>query len=160
MDFKKVPMSKLVELDIPTYNNGEHALLHMRDDETVVIKLGEGRFITVSHIPGAHCVDVKFHGKDVNNMDFGNNLICFDYANTMESAIEQVDKYDESPTCIGCKKEPHEILEYRLNGDGEDPDDYVRKHEGTYDMFQPNKFYCDTCYINAGMPIHDGKRQF
>lgn len=59
-----------------------------------------------------------------------------------------------SPTCIGCAKKPAEIDEYVEMGadEGLTPDEFVRLEEGTYNLFEHNKFYCTKCYVAAGMP--------
>lgn len=57
------------------------------------------------------------------------------------------------PTCIKCKKEPAELIEYRHSARVEKltPDEFVRQHEGTYNP-DSNKFYCTSCYVSVGMP--------
>ncbi len=60
-----------------------------------------------------------------------------------------------TPVCIGCNKSPSELDEYVEATDGYEhvtPECYVIENEGTYNMFEQDKFYCTTCYINAGMP--------
>jgi hypothetical protein len=64
--------------------------------------------------------------------------------------------------CIGCKKKPEEISEYRFPAKQMEitPTEYVMKEEGTYDKFKRNGFYCTSCYIKAGCPTHNGRRQY
>lgn len=61
----------------------------------------------------------------------------------------------DSMTCIGCGKHPDEIDEYIDAAAEEDmsPVEYVLQEEGTYDMFEKERFYCTDCYIKAGMPL-------
>lgn len=55
------------------------------------------------------------------------------------------------PICQGCKKTPEELEEYSDIMEQGDPDDYVRKYEGTYNPVNGH-FLCTSCYIKAGMP--------
>ena len=61
------------------------------------------------------------------------------------------------PHCFVCKREAHEIEEYReaLKGpEGEgyaNEADYVRGEEGTYNPMN-GLFRCTSCYILIGMP--------
>jgi hypothetical protein len=57
------------------------------------------------------------------------------------------------PVCIGCRKHPEEIAEYRdveVTG-GLTPDDYVRNEEGTYNPANGH-FACTDCYVKMGAP--------
>ena len=55
--------------------------------------------------------------------------------------------------CQGCKKRPDEISEYIDNYENmDDPFEYVRQHEGTYNPMNGH-FWCTGCYIKAGMPL-------
>lgn len=65
-----------------------------------------------------------------------------------------------TPRCIGCNKTPEQFPEYKYNGDGISAVEYILENDGTYDMFKKDRFYCDMCYIIAGMPIHNGKKQY
>ena len=58
--------------------------------------------------------------------------------------------------CIGCKRKPEEISEYVYiaKAYGITPLEFVKRFEGTFDKFKPNKFYCTDCYIRAGMPVY------
>lgn len=60
---------------------------------------------------------------------------------------------DNTPICIGCKKEPKDIPECVGYAAAEKmtPDEFVIGLEGTYN---PNNghFLCTECYINWGMP--------
>lgn len=57
----------------------------------------------------------------------------------------------EVPTCIGCKKTPDKIEEYKYESD---PVEFVLDNEpiGCWGPNSANKFYCTKCYIKAGMP--------
>lgn len=62
----------------------------------------------------------------------------------------------ESPVCFRCRKTPSEIGEYVnnpdvLDGYFKDPDDCVRKDEGTYNP-DYNTFCCTKCYVEIGQP--------
>lgn len=72
----------------------------------------------------------------------------------MKGEITMTTQTTVSPTCIGCKKKAEEIKSVRFfaNEYGMTPDEFIREHEGTYNRFKENKFYCETCYIKAGMP--------
>lgn len=61
----------------------------------------------------------------------------------------------KSMTCIGCEKHPDEIEEYieMAREEGTTPERIVLTEEGTYNGFEPERFYCTPCYIKAGMPI-------
>lgn len=61
------------------------------------------------------------------------------------------------PTCIGCKKSPEELYEFRVLGKEYrmEPTEVMKREEGTYNKFQKNKFYCTICYVDAGMPLYD-----
>ena len=65
-------------------------------------------------------------------------------------------KMNEKLTCIGCKKEPEEIDEYKYyaNEDNLTPTEWVRRNEvvGKWGKGH-NTFYCTSCYIAAGMPL-------
>jgi hypothetical protein len=55
--------------------------------------------------------------------------------------------------CIGCRKAPAEIDEYKEMGEVEDmtPEDFVRREEGTYNR-ENGHFVCTDCYIKIGQP--------
>jgi hypothetical protein len=57
------------------------------------------------------------------------------------------------PLCIGCGKHPTDLDEYieATSKDGQHPDDYVRREEGTYNH-ENGHFLCTDCYIRFGMP--------
>ena len=57
------------------------------------------------------------------------------------------------PICTGCNKHPDELEEYveASKEEGETPDEYVRKDEGTYNRSNGH-FLCTVCYCKAGMP--------
>jgi hypothetical protein len=59
----------------------------------------------------------------------------------------------DHPVCMGCLKRPAEIEEYAIAAeeDGETPDQYVQKEEGTYNP-ETMHFLCTPCYAAAGMP--------
>jgi len=58
-------------------------------------------------------------------------------------------------TCIGCNLPPEQIDEYieMAREEGTTPKQIVISEEGTYNGFEPGRFYCTSCYIKAGMPI-------
>ncbi|WP_020621054.1 hypothetical protein [Paenibacillus daejeonensis] len=68
-------------------------------------------------------------------------------------------KFGEPLTCIGCDKHPDEIEEYIEAAELNDmtPVEYVLEEEGTYNGFEPERFYCTECYIKAGMPLNGGQ---
>lgn len=70
--------------------------------------------------------------------------------------------YKHEPSCIGCGKKASELtdVQYMAKVNQMTPTAYVQQEEGTYDMFIPNKFFCDACYITNGMPNHNGIRQW
>ncbi|MGP0583669.1 VVA0879 family protein [Paenibacillus timonensis] len=76
----------------------------------------------------------------------GQEVEVFDFAPVSEGT---------SMTCIGCGKHPNEIDEYVEAAAENDmtPTQYVIEEEGTYDRFEPKRFYCTSCYIKAGMPV-------
>ena len=57
--------------------------------------------------------------------------------------------------CAVCGKHPDQISEYvdvyEIEGCSS-PEDYVVKHEGTYNR-ETGNFYCTSCYIEIGMPL-------
>lgn len=55
--------------------------------------------------------------------------------------------------CIGCKKEPKDLMEYapEFTGTQMSPDDYVWAEEGTLNL-NNGHFLCTACYIKAGQP--------
>jgi hypothetical protein len=55
------------------------------------------------------------------------------------------------PLCIGCGKHPTDLSEYIDSEDGQHPDDYVRREEGTYNH-ENGHFLCTDCYTRFGMP--------
>lgn len=56
--------------------------------------------------------------------------------------------------CKRCGRKPDEISEYikYANDSGITPDEYIIKKEGTYNNIT-GRFYCTSCYIEAGMPL-------
>lgn len=56
--------------------------------------------------------------------------------------------------CKCCGKKPSEINEYvvyaKIEG-YDNPEDFVREEEGTYNP-ETKQFYCTQCYIKLGMP--------
>ncbi|GIQ67416.1 hypothetical protein DUZ99_02215 [Xylanibacillus composti] len=58
-------------------------------------------------------------------------------------------------TCIGCGLPPDQIEEYieMAREEGTTPEQFVMSEEGTYNAFEPGRFYCTSCYVNADMPI-------
>jgi hypothetical protein len=55
--------------------------------------------------------------------------------------------------CVGCKRKPEEINEYReaaLDA-GMTASAYVRLEEGTYNS-ENGHFLCTSCYVSAGCP--------
>ncbi len=58
------------------------------------------------------------------------------------------------PKCIGCRATPEKLSEYKVLAgmEGITATEFMLENEGTYDMFEPNKFYCTKCYIEAGQP--------
>jgi hypothetical protein len=58
-----------------------------------------------------------------------------------------------TPLCVGCNKTPNQLDEYieAARDEGMEPDDYVRKEEGTYNR-ENGHFLCTDCYVRAGMP--------
>lgn len=56
--------------------------------------------------------------------------------------------------CKRCGRKPSEIDEYIYCAEENNitPDEYVIKEEGTYNCVT-GKFYCTSCYIEAGMPL-------
>ena len=60
--------------------------------------------------------------------------------------------------CAGsCGRTPGQILAYRMFASEESvtPDVWVSYNEGTYNV-DTGAFLCDTCYIEAGMPVAEG----
>lgn len=59
-------------------------------------------------------------------------------------------------TCIGCNKGPNEIEEYVQYANEYDmtPTEFVISEEGTLNKFLMDKFYCTSCYIEAGQPTY------
>lgn len=53
--------------------------------------------------------------------------------------------------CLGCNRIPEEIPEYiseaKLNG--MTPLQFVLEEEGTFNLYEPNRFYCTNCFIEA-----------
>lgn len=72
-------------------------------------------------------------------------------AQNYDKVVQQI---ISTPICVGCSKKPNEISEYVdiAAMTGESPNDYVRKHEGTFNQNNQH-FYCTDCYIKAGMPL-------
>ena len=55
--------------------------------------------------------------------------------------------------CVGCGKAPAELTEYvDAAEDGETPNEYVCREEGTYNPANGH-FLCTSCYIKAGTPL-------
>lgn len=69
---EKVTMDDLKNKNIPTFNNCEHYLItpHPNTQQTIVIALEGGKFMTVNINPQSDNVDVKLHG-DHKYSDFG-----------------------------------------------------------------------------------------
>jgi hypothetical protein len=70
---------------------------------------------------------------------------------------------DRSPEmiCFRCKRRPQDIPLYvdslRIEGrKGMSSDDLVRRIEGTYNR-ATNRFACDECYVEIGMPSAPGR---
>lgn len=63
--FQRVTLEELKSNGIPTFNQGEHYIFQpdTKQNETIVIDLGNGKYMTVCIMPGADNIDVKFHGK-------------------------------------------------------------------------------------------------
>jgi hypothetical protein len=60
-------------------------------------------------------------------------------------------------TCIGCKKEPEQLSEYRVEAEraGQTPTEWVKENEGVgcWGPHSRDKFWCTACYIKAGQPL-------
>ena len=77
-------------------------------------------------------------------------------------ASMMVPDYDGIPTCKGCGKHPHDLSDYKYemasNQEEFDAltdhevDEYARHGEGTYNR-ETGYFWCNGCYIKAGMPL-------
>lgn len=65
----------------------------------------------------------------------------------------------QSPKCVGCKKTPAQLAEYRWPAKDAHMtrDAYVRSQEGTYNS-ATNAFACTECYMQMGMPSSSGVR--
>ncbi|MEB6549714.1 hypothetical protein MXL46_11510 [Heyndrickxia sporothermodurans] len=63
--FQHVSLEELKANGLPTFNLGEHYVFRpdTKQNETIVIDLGNGKYMTVCVMPGADNIDVKFHGK-------------------------------------------------------------------------------------------------
>lgn len=57
------------------------------------------------------------------------------------------------PICVGCNILAKDHPEYIEMGEveGMDPEEYVRREEGTYNR-ENGHFLCTGCYVKAGMP--------
>lgn len=79
----------------------------------------------------------------------------FDYENypKEEVPLAGVSGDPDRPICVGCHKIPEEIHEYlpEYTGSNLEPDEYVKREEGTYNRSNGH-FLCTDCYIKAGMP--------
>lgn len=71
-----------------------------------------------------------------------------------ENYDKMVQKIITKPICVGCKREPKQILEYKAASDREGiaADEYVKREEGTYNR-KNGHFWCTECYIEAGQPL-------
>lgn len=61
----------------------------------------------------------------------------------------------EEPRCNGCGKIPNELPEYQMIAEAEDYDSPTVaciREEGTYNRSNGH-FWCNRCYIAAGMPL-------
>lgn len=58
------------------------------------------------------------------------------------------------PICVGCGKTPEELSEDYIEylEDDESATDYVLHKEGSLNRINMH-FWCDKCYIKAGMPL-------
>lgn len=65
-----------------------------------------------------------------------------------------------TPRCFKCHRTPAEIEEYvAMCEDGESPDEYVRREEGTYNP-ENGHFACTKCYVAIGMPSRSFPRRW
>ncbi|WP_188208306.1 hypothetical protein [Alkalibacillus aidingensis] len=79
MEFKNLSKEELKQKGIPTFNNGEHYLLESNNEqETVVINVGNGNYLTVSVVKNAKTVDVKMHSEH-KFQDLGEIKAFYDY---------------------------------------------------------------------------------
>jgi hypothetical protein len=56
--------------------------------------------------------------------------------------------------CVGCGKTPEQIDDYTpyAEDEGLTNTEYVSREEGTLNT-ENGHFYCDSCYVSAGMPL-------
>lgn len=56
--------------------------------------------------------------------------------------------------CKVCKREPKDLgsVVYHAKVEEMEPDEFVKEFDGTYNP-QTEEFFCNTCYINIGIPL-------
>jgi|ERR1051326_1043887 hypothetical protein len=59
----------------------------------------------------------------------------------------------QEPTCFRCGKSAEEFDYTGYKDDNQTNSDFVRTEDGTYNK-DTNRFACDQCYIEIGMPTH------
>ena len=71
----------------------------------------------------------------------------------MKSKVRERGKQATILVCLGCRKRPHELVEYvnAARDEGCSPVEYVWSEEGTLNRTNGH-FLCTECYVTAGMP--------
>lgn len=83
---------------------------------------------------------------------------CDHYGITVEEGRARMEKIDAAEKegkaiCFLCAKYPSELSVYTELAEEEnmDVDEWVKQNEGTFNP-ENNRFACDVCYIQIGMP--------